>query len=74
MFVYLNGRRNGGRPTIPAYFVNEWSVRIGQGHTESAAAGFDGLIDEVSIFGRGRSAAEIKEAFDLGVRGRAFCR
>ena len=68
---YLNGQNIGnntdfaGSPTG----TNTRDFRIGRWYC-AAGKNFDGLIDEVQVFNRSLSAAEIKAEFDAGSEGK----
>lgn len=68
--VYLNGKEIGS--AIPAYGLNiqnsDTYLQIGGGIINNQYGGFSGLIDEVQIFGRALSIAEISELSEYKVR------
>ena len=57
-------------PTVTSAFVNAEPVQIGAGDTGGNVRDFfDGRIDEVSMFNRALSSAEVKGVFDAGSAG-----
>jgi hypothetical protein len=75
--VYINGvLRNGGSaidPTVLAPFQNNEPLLIGAGDLGSDERDFfDGSIDEVELFDRALSAAEIQSIFNAGASGKTI--
>ena len=66
---YINGALdNVAATTMPAIGTNTHDLRIGN----AAALGFLGQIDEVSLYNRALSAAEIAAIFSAGTAGKCF--
>ena len=66
--VYVNGVLDGSVNTNIAIPTNNLPLRIGADQNGSNL--FNGLIDEVEIFGRGLSAAEIQSIYNTGSDGK----
>jgi hypothetical protein len=60
---YINGQLNINQPILDTIATNTNSLQIG---AESGAALFNGIIDEVRIYNRALSAAEIQADFQKG--------
>ncbi|MBK9374161.1 MAG: LamG domain-containing protein [Holophagales bacterium] len=68
MRVYLNGTLDGSLGTTVAIPVNALSVRIGA--ASDGGSLFNGLIDEVEVFGRALSQPEIQAIVAAGSAGK----
>ena len=77
MKVYVNGVNVSGQAFVPAevtsVFVNTQPLRIGAGDLGSNARDFfNGRIDEVELFDRALTAAEIVAIFGAGTSGKTI--
>ena len=77
MKVYINGVNNSDGGSVPAevtsVFVNTAPLRIGAGDLGSDARDFfNGRIDEVELFDRALTAAEINAIFAAGSSGKTI--
>ncbi|MDO8594906.1 MAG: LamG domain-containing protein [bacterium] len=63
--VYLNGTESstGGQAQNPDYITVNQIGRYGDG---TAGYWYNGLLDEVRIYNRGLTAAEVKQLYDMG--------
>ena len=67
--LYINGVLDNVAPTtMPMIGTNDHLVRIGNG----LALGFLGKIDEVSLYNRALSGAEVLAIFNAGTAGKCF--
>ena len=67
--VYLNGVLDNTAPTtMPAIGTNPHDLRI----SNAQALGFRGLIDEISLYNRALSGAEVAAIFNAGTAGKCL--
>ena len=67
--VYVNGAEVASAPVTEAIISSPQSLSIGI-EIESPTRNFDGLIDEVEIFNRALSAAEVGAIYEAGSSGK----
>ena len=70
--IYVNGVEEDSRSPLPNFLDSDSAnLRIGSNALEGSH--MNGLVDEVDIFNRALSAAEIKAIFDAGRAGKRTC-
>jgi hypothetical protein len=68
MRVYINGALSASKAYTGAIATNNLPARIGA--DSGGGTGFDGVIDELSLYSRALTAAEIGAIYDAGSKGR----
>jgi len=67
--IYVNGAQEGGA-TPSTYSILDNAEAVMFGNLPGLSSGFDGLIDEVELFNRALSQAEIQALYDAGSAGK----
>ena len=65
MFLYVDGTLDVSKPATGSIVQNSYPVCIGH-NAEAPASSFNGLIDEVSLYNRALTAAEIQADHEAG--------
>jgi CubicO group peptidase (beta-lactamase class C family) len=65
---YIDGVLAGSSSNVPVPLVSTWPVRIG-GRTNDMARGFDGNIDDVKVWAKALSQAEIQQSMSTQLTG-----
>lgn len=72
--IYVNGILNSSTASVTGAIQNTTSIyRIGADGSALGTRKFNGSIDEVTIYNRSLSAAEILDHYNHGVAGRRIC-
>jgi hypothetical protein len=68
--LYVNGVREDTRSAVPDFVdTNTADLLLGSYAGEGASAQLDGLIDEVKVFNRALTDAEVRDAYGVGSAG-----
>ena len=71
--IFINGQAAGTSFISQRITRSPYNLRIGRGHYASDRR-FDGIIDEVAVFAKALTDAEIASIYQLGQQGTSLCR
>jgi subtilase family serine protease len=71
MYIYVDGTLDVSQPATGTIAQNSYPVCLGQ-NAEAINSSFNGLVDEVSLYNRALTAAEIQTIYITGSGGKCF--